>query len=59
MSNAYEKFETFQRPKAMLISDHINNFEQLYQKLKKDKIELPSAVLAYQLLKNPNLSKPS
>ena len=41
----------------MLISDYINNFEQIYQKLKKHKIELPSAVLVYKLLKNANLPK--
>lgn len=51
--------ETFQKPKAMLLSDYVNNFEQFYQKLKKFKIEPPSAVLAYQLLKNANLSKPT
>ena len=43
----------------MLISDYINNFEQIYQKLKKHKIELPSAVLEYELLKNDNLPKPT
>ena len=34
-----------------------NQFEQLNQKLKNFKIELPSAVLAYQLLKNANMPK--
>ena len=43
----------------MSISDYINNFQQIYQKLKKHKIELPSAVLEYELLKNDNLSKPT
>lgn len=57
MFNSYEKFETFQRPKDMTISDYINKFEQLHQKLVSFKIELPSAVLAYQLLKNANLPK--
>ena len=43
----------------MLISDCINNFRQIYQKLNKHKIELPSAVLVYELLKNANLPKPT
>ena len=41
----------------MTISDFINEFEHLNQKLKSFKIELPSAVLAYQLLKSANLPK--
>ena len=57
MFNAYEKFETFQRPKTMSISDYVNKFEELNQKLRAFKIELPTAVLAYQLLKNANLPK--
>ena len=43
----------------MSISDYINNFQQIYQKLKKHKIELSSAVLEYELLKNANLLKPT
>ena len=57
MFNAYEKFETFQRASDMNISEYINKFEQLNQKLISFKITLPSAVLAYQLLKNANLPK--
>jgi len=57
MFNAYEKFETFQRPKDMIISDYINMFEQLNQKLICFQITLPPAVLAYQLLKNADLPK--
>ena len=49
--SAYEKFETFQRSEGMNINDYINEFEQLNQKLVTYKIELPSAVRAYQLLK--------
>ena len=55
--SAYEKFETFQWSKGMNINDYINEFEQLNQKLVTYKIELPSAVCAYQLLKNANLPK--
>ena len=55
--SAYEKFETFRRSEGMNINDYINEFEQLNQKLVTYKIELPSAVRAYQLLKNANLPK--
>ena len=55
--NSYEQFETFQRPSSMSITDFINQFEQLNQKLISHKIQLPDAVLAYQLLKNANLPK--
>ena len=57
MYSAYEKFETFQRPETMTITEYINEFEHLNQKLVTYKITLPSAVLAYQLLKNENLPK--
>ena len=55
--SAYEKFETYQRPESMNIIDYINEFQQLNQKLINYKIDLPSTVLAYQLLKNANLPK--
>ena len=48
---------TFQRSASMNITDYVNEFEQLNQKLLSYKINLPSAVLAYQLLKNANLPK--
>jgi len=54
--SAYERFETYSRPESMSIQEYINQFEQLNQKLINTKIELPPAVLAYQLLKNANLS---
>ena len=41
----------------MNIIDYINEFEQLNQKLINYKIDLPSAVHAYQLLKNDNIPK--
>ena len=49
--SACEKFETFQDSEGMNINYYINEFEQLNQKLVTYKIELPSAVRAYQLLK--------
>ena len=57
MYSAYEKFETFQRPETMTITEYINEFEHLNQKLVTYKITLPLAVLAHQLLKNANLPK--
>ena len=51
----YENFETFQRLESINMIDYINEFEQLNQKLINNKIDLPSAVRAYQLLKNANL----
>ena len=57
MYSAYEKFETFQRPKTMTITEYINEFEHLNQKLVTYKITLRSAALAYQLFKNANLPK--
>ena len=55
--SAYEKFETFQGSEGMNMNDYIIEFEQLNKKRVTYKIELPSAVHAYQLLKNANLPK--
>ena len=57
MFTPYEQFETYQRDPNMNITEYINQFEQLNHKLKSYKIDLPSPVLAYQLLKNANLPK--
>ena len=57
MFTAYEQFETFQRLSSINITEYVNQFEQLNCKLKSFKIDLPSPVLAYQLLKNANLPK--
>ena len=56
--SGYEKFETFQQCEGMNINDHINEFEQIKAVtsiLQYSQIELPSAVRAYQSLKNANL----
>ena len=57
MYSAYEKFETFQRPETITITEYTNESEHLNQKLMTYKITLPSAVLVYQLLKNAKLPK--
>ena len=53
---AYESFESYQRPSDMDMTTYINAFERLYQKAKNFKFELPDGVLAYRLLKSANLS---
>ena len=57
MYSAYEKLETFQRPETMTITEYINDSEHSNQKLVIYQIILPSALLAYKLLKNANLPK--
>ena len=49
---AYDKFEMFKRPANINIVDFINEFERLYNNIKKHDIELPTGVLAYRLLKS-------
>ena len=54
---AYDKFETFKRPVDMTIVDFINEFERLYNNIKKYEMELPTGVLAYRLLKSADISE--
>ena len=54
---AYEQFETFCRPIEMNLTDYINEFERLYNKIKVYKMELPTGVLAYRMLKSANISE--
>ena len=54
---AYEDFETFQRPLEMTIVEYINEFERLYNTIKVHKMELPTGVLAYRMLKSANISE--
>ena len=44
------------RPIEMSIIDYINEFEWLYNQIKRYDMELPAGVLAYQVLKNANCS---
>ena len=55
--HAYEKFESFERPVDMNIIDFINEFERLYNNIKKYDMELPTGVLAYRLLKSVGISE--
>ena len=54
---AYDKFEMFKRPANINIVDFINEFERLYNNIKKHDIELPTGVLAYRLLKSVDISE--
>ena len=42
---------------TMTIVDFINEFERLYNNITKYKMELPTAVLAYRLLKSADMTK--
>ena len=53
---AYEQFESFQRPTEMNIIDYINEFERLYYEIQLYEMTLPTAVLAYRVLKSANIS---
>ena len=51
---AYEKSESFQRPRDMNIIDYLNEFERLYYDIQRHEMTLPSGVLAYRVLKSAN-----
>ena len=53
----YEKFEKYRRPTEMTISDFINEFERLLNKIKQYGSNMSSDILAYRLLKAANLSE--
>ena len=53
---AYDKFENFKRPDDMNIVDYIKKFERLNNQIKDFDMELPTGVLAYEVLKNANIS---
>ena len=54
--NAYESFEQFRRPAEMGVTDYLNAFDRLNNKLKVHNMELPQGVLAYRVLKSANLT---
>ena len=54
---AYEKFETYKRPKDVDMIDFINEWERRYGKIKEKKMVLPDGVLAYRLLKSANIDE--
>ena len=54
---AHDKSEMFKKPGNMNIVDFINEFERLYNNIKKYDMELPTGVLAYRLLKSVDISE--
>ena len=55
--NVYETFEQFRRPAEMGVTEYLNAFERLNNKLKVHRMELPEGVLAYRVLKSANLTR--
>ena len=54
---AYDSFARFRRPDNMTISDYINEFERLLNKIKRYGSDMSTDILAYRLLKSANLSE--
>ena len=53
----YEDFDSFVRESNQTMTDFISKFDQKYNKIVKLNMTLPSAVLAFMLLKKANISK--
>ena len=53
--DAYERFETFSSTPSMTVSYYIIESEQLYNKAKYHRIELPDRVLTYWFLDSANI----
>lgn len=52
---AHYKPELLKRPVDMNRFDFINEFERLYDNIRKYEMELPTGVLAYRLLKSADI----
>ncbi|CAC5384736.1 unnamed protein product [Mytilus coruscus] len=52
---AYSEFDRFRRSKVSSMEEHVTEFEKLYNKTKKFKMELPQPVLAFKLLEYSEL----
>ena len=52
----YTEFIEFKRPTSMDITEYINSFERLYNRIKKRNFAFPDATLAMQLMVNANIS---
>lgn len=52
---AYTQFDKFSRKDGTSISDYVMEYERLYNRCKKYKLELPDAVLAFKLLDGSGL----
>ena len=56
-NETYDSFERFRRPDDMTISDYINEFERLLNKIKRYGSDMSTDIPAYRLLKSANLSE--
>ena len=54
---AYDSFERFRRPDDLTISDCINEFERLLNKIKRYGSDMSTDILGYRLLRSANLSE--
>ena len=52
---AYTDFDRFRRSKVTSMEDYVTEFEKLYNKTKKFKMDLPQPVLAFKLLEYSEL----
>ncbi|CAG2190172.1 unnamed protein product [Mytilus edulis] len=52
---AYSEFDRFRRSKVSSMEEYVTEFEKLYNKSKKVKMELPQPVLAFKLLEYSEL----
>ena len=53
----YEEFEEYKRESGQSMTEYITKFDQRYNKILKLKMTLPSAILAFIIMKKANLSK--
>ena len=53
----FEDFEDYTRRSGQSINDYVAEFDQEYNKLGKLKMELPSAILAFKLLRRGNITQ--
>ena len=53
----FEDFEDFTRRSGQSINDYVAEFDQKYNKLRKLKLELPSAILAFKLFRRANITQ--
>ena len=53
----FEEFEDYERECDQSVNDFISKFDQKYNKILKNKIVIPSEILAFKLLKRDDISK--
>ena len=53
----FEEFKDFHRHDGMSISEYFASFNTRYRKVEKQKMTLPSEMLAFKLLRKANIRK--